>query len=109
MSARIEEILEVIEEVRSGFFTTMSTHAFRAQRIGAVERVADLRRIDRTTVSDKFRRQLQPHIANTADFDERLRSWLSSGDIKLRDALLAHSESDEDEAAIWNYFSAKNA
>lgn len=107
MSARIEQILEVIWEVEARFRSSLSGRDVSEFRLEALDVVASRRKIDRTTVSDKFRRQLQPKIPGTDAFDSALQDWLTDGDVYLRNALLARAESVADESRIDRFFSPR--
>ena len=107
MSARIEEILEVIDYMHSQYSPDFSENNFRSLRRDAVDYVASCRGIDSTTVSNKFRRELIPDITGTADFDSSLRAWLDNRDSRLKHALIKHSKNDEDESSVNRLFSAR--
>jgi hypothetical protein len=69
MSARIEQIIEVIEEVRDNFRNRKGYSSIRNMRISAGHSVADRREITNQSVIDKFVRQLRPDIKTAAQFD----------------------------------------
>lgn len=84
MSQRIEQTLEVIEEVRARY------ESVRRVRIGAVASVAERRGIRKRTVLDKFIRQLRPEVGVAADFDKLLEDYLIRDSDELRTILLKH-------------------
>ena len=98
MSKRIEQIVEVIEEVRKEF------RSVKDMRIDAVAVVADRRGIERPTVADKYIRQLRPDIKRTADFDKRLEDYLVHDSDELRNILLKNRIDSEDVELINNAF-----
>ena len=90
MSQRIEQTLEVIEEVRARY------RSVRRVRIRAVASVAERRGIDRRTVLDKFIRQLRPDVGVAADFDKLLEDYLVHDSDELKNILLKHIVDSED-------------
>ncbi len=97
MSQRIEQILEVIEEVREKFQNqTGYNMSVRFMRVRAVAAVADRRGIANQTVLDKFIRQLQPDIEVAADFDKFLEDWLVHDSDELKDIILKHKSDRRD-------------
>ena len=70
----------------------------------AVNSVARQRGIDPGTVSDKFRRQLLPHIDGTTAFDELAESWLAAGSPNLYNALSHHAVEESDRARLRAFF-----
>jgi hypothetical protein len=105
MSDRIEQIIEVVEEVKKEYkdagrgFSKISD-----LRLRAVKRVANRREIDHTTVSDKYRRQLKPDVTGTAEFDRLLKDWLDTGSNRLQDVLLRHSVGVGDKRRVKKFF-----
>lgn len=106
MSRRIEQILEVIEEVREEYQNTGGHGSITHMRIRAVASIANRRGIAKQTVLDKFIRQLQPDIKVAADFDKLLEDWLVHDSDELKNIILKHkSKSDrQDEELINNAF-----
>lgn len=72
MSSRIEQVLEVLQEVKEEYLKNQSQHSIPSLRKKAVQRVADKRSITTNSVADKYIRQLTPHIQKTDDFDKFL-------------------------------------
>ena len=67
MSSRIEQVLEVLQEVKKEYLKNQSQHPISSLRKKAVQRVATKRDIDSSTVADKYIRQLKPYIQKTSD------------------------------------------
>jgi hypothetical protein len=103
-SGRIAEILEVIEEVRAQYFGSTSRMSIAEIRSRAVDNVARRRGIYSTTVSDKFRRQLDPPVKNTGDFDRLLERWLRDGSDELERVLDNYAITEEDRDYIYHVF-----
>jgi len=104
MSARVSQIIEVIEEVRNTYRDTLAGNAIHRIRIDAARSVAARRGIDYKTVIDKFIRQLRPDVAFASKFDSLLESWLVTGSNELRDIVLKHKTDPLDENLIRNAF-----
>jgi hypothetical protein len=105
MSDRIEQLIDVIREVRDNY-KAASLDAVSTLRTDAVRKIAIRRNILESTVSDKYRRQLNPPISNTKDFDRLLAAWLQTGSSELQNALYTHSEDSADQRLIKNFFQA---
>jgi len=103
MSKRIEQILEVIEEVREKF-QNQSRQSVSRMRVIAVTSVADRRGITNQTVLDKFIRQLQPDIKVAADFDKFFENWLVHDSDELKNIILKHKSDLRDVELINNAF-----
>lgn len=104
MSRRIEEILEILEEVRDNFRSSYSGGSIKALRSQADASVAARRGIDRTTVSNKYRRELKPEIDGTPDFDQKLEDWLVFGSDGLRSIMIKHTSDPADRELIDRFF-----
>jgi len=104
MSARIEQLLEVIEEVKENFRNQKAHTSIRAIRIKAVDSVAGRRNIEYTTVNDKFIRGLRPHISSVAEFDRLLEGWLRHNSTELQDTIQKHKSDNSDDVLIRNAF-----
>ncbi len=103
MSKRIEQIIEVIEEVRETF-QNQSRHPVSRIRVIAVTSVAGRREIAKQTVLDKFIRQLQPDVKVAADFDKLLKNWLVRDSDELKNIILKHKSDRRDVELINNAF-----
>ena len=103
MSARIEEIFEVVENVRTEYFYNKAA-SIRQLRINATKKISTKRNIYESTVSNKYRRELKPEINGTDEFDFALSEWLKNGSNKLKNALFNHCVNSYDKQRIMNLF-----
>jgi len=101
MSDRIRQILEVLEQVRNNYRPYSSVKGLRQE---AVETVARRWGIGRTTVIDKYQRQLRPEINSTPDFDRLVKAWLFDQSMELRAVLLEHCDDPWDPIQINEFF-----
>jgi hypothetical protein len=90
MSQRVEQILEIIEEVREKFQSGKSYGSVSRLRVAAVSSVAKRRGVSKQTILDKFIRQLRPDVYVAADFDKLLEKWLGHDSDELRNIILKH-------------------
>lgn len=104
MSARIKQILEVIEEVREQFQNTSGYRSIHNMRLSAVNSVASRRDITNQSVLDKFIRQLRPDVGLAADFDKLLEKWLVDNSDELKNIILKHISDRRDIELINNAF-----
>ncbi|MBN4081332.1 HNH endonuclease [Caldithrix abyssi] len=104
MSARVGQIIEVIEEVRNNYRSSRNSMSIHQIRIDAGHSVATRRGITNQSVIDKFVRQLRPDIKSASQFDSLLESWLLENSQELRDIVLRHKSDTKDEALIRNAF-----
>lgn len=104
MTAKVGQIIEVIEEVRRRYRTASASDPIHQIRIDAAHSVATRREITYQAVIDKFRRQLSPDIVSTSEFDSLLKSWLVGSSNELRDIVLRHIVDTQDEPLIRNAF-----
>ena len=106
MSKRISEILEVITETKN-HYSGQSLESIRKARIAAEKYTTSLHQLKtNTTISDKYGRQLKPHINNVPEFDTALQRYFSEGDMGLRDILLVHAIDSNDRKAIRDLFTS---
>lgn len=103
MSHRIEQILDVLGEVRKDYRPYSNVSRLRRK---AVKTVAGLWGIVETAVIDKYQRQLPPEVKNTYDFDRLVKSWLSGESMELRAVLLEHCDDPWDSDRIYAFFDA---
>lgn len=103
ISSRIEQILGVLRYIQSRFSRRDFSSVEDLRREGT-EEVANRLGIDKTTVSDKYRRQLYPDVRNTDHFDQLLQEWFDGHSHSLKQSLLSHCTSHEDERAIRDFF-----
>lgn len=104
MSSRIEQILEVIEEVRDKYQSASSYRPIKRLRISAVASIANRREISNQAVLDKFIRQLRPDVGVADDFDKLLEQWLAHDSDELKNILLKHKSNYRDIELINNAF-----
>jgi hypothetical protein len=104
MSQRVEQILEVIEEVREKFQSEKSYGSISRLRVAAVSSVAKRRGVFNQTILDKFIRQLRPDIYVATDFDKLLEKWLVHDSDELRNIILKHKSDYKDLELINNAF-----
>lgn len=104
MSARVGQIIEVIEEVRNNYRNSKKGTSIHQVRIDAGHSVSARRGITNQSVIDKFVRQLRPDINSASQFDVLLESWLLDNSQELRDIVLKHKSDSGDEILIRNAF-----
>lgn len=104
MSSRIEQVLEVLREVKEEYLRNQSQHPIPSLRKMAVQSVAERRRITQNSVADKYIRQLKPHIQKTDDFDKFLSDWLVRGDDRIQEILLTRTITKKDKDYINQFF-----
>ena len=95
MSDRIEEILDVVSYVAERYQRRMSEEQVVRLRIEALNDVAKRRAILTSSVSNKYRRELQPAIKGTQAFDRALFQYLDSEQMTLRLALEQNATSSD--------------
>jgi len=102
MSARVQYIVEVIEEVRDNFRNSggTSTDSITQMRIRAGHAVASRQNISNQAVLDKFIRQLQPDIKVASEFDALLKEWLVDNSPRLQRIVLKHKSDSKDKLLI---------
>ena len=104
MSARIEEIIDVLDERFKRWDGSSSNADVFRVRVEATDAVAVRRGVQYGTISDKYRRQLKPDVHDTHAFNTLLIAWLSGKGGRLKEALLRHSVTDADEIEINRFF-----
>ena len=104
MSARIGQIIEIVEEARDQCRGNRPHGSVSQIRLKAVRSVALRRGITTKSVSDKFIRQLKPEVSSTAQFDAFLKDWLFNGSMELRDITLNHAIDMQDRQLIASAF-----
>lgn len=104
MTKRTEHIIEVVKAVEMEFDRNKGRRSIRPVRIGAVATVAMQRGVAYQTVDDIFIRQLRPQVRSTADFDILLERWLFDNSEDLKNAILEHTQDDNDARAIDRLF-----
>ena len=104
MSRRISENLELIKIVQSNFNQDTSFSEMTSFRRVADKIISEKYEIAIETVRDKYRRQLEPEITGSNEFDEKLFSWLSTGSNDLKEILINHAVNRQDEEGINKLF-----
>ncbi|WP_319575497.1 HNH endonuclease [uncultured Desulfobacter sp.] len=104
ISSRIEQLVEVIEEVKDQAMNSDRQVPIRKIRIAAGYSVASRRNVTNKTVIDKFVRQLRPSIKSAQHFDSLLEDWLYNDSFELRNIMLSHSVTPDDETLIYKTF-----
>ncbi len=104
MSARIEQTVEVIEEVRDNFRNGTGYSSVRQMRINAGHSVASRRGITNQSVISKFITQLKPAIKDAKHFDDLLESWLRADSTELQEIILKYTSGLRDEKIVRNAF-----
>jgi hypothetical protein len=104
LSAKIEQIVEVIEEVRERSRSQSHARAIHRMRFNAIQSIAARRGITYQSVNDKFIRKLRPDISGLPEFDDLLEKWLVEGKEDLKTILLRHASSYGDRELIQNAF-----
>lgn len=98
MSARVDQIVAVLEEV---WIRRALLGVFRER---AVPVVAKHFGVETSTVHDKLVRQLKPDVGSSVDFDRLLVRWLGGDGEPLRQVLLRHALDRSDEMRIETFF-----
>ena len=100
MSAMIEQVVEVIEEVREGFRSQPKSGIVDRWRLQATKVIAARRNIRQQSVNDKLLRKLRPDINSLSQFDRLVQNWLSSGSEELKNILNKHASDSSDRDLI---------
>jgi len=107
MSTKIEQLLEVIEEVRKAHYMD-NEQPIKTMRFNAAAAVATRWKVDHSTINDKWIRGLDLgsdfNYHKTWQFDELLSDWLIDGSSELKDVLLNHSIDSGDKKRIDDVF-----
>jgi hypothetical protein len=104
MSAKIEQIVEVIEEIREQRVLNQSRHSITSVRQRAIASISARRQIELQSVNDKFIRKLRPEIKYLRQFDELLERWLVHGSDDLQRILVKHASTQSDRRLVENAF-----
>ena len=102
MTAKIQQIVEVIEEVREAFRARPSTENVAAYRLQAIKAISARRNIRHQSVNDKFIRKCRPDINTLHEFDTLMEGWLLRGSDDLRLTLLKHAFNASDRDLVNN-------
>jgi hypothetical protein len=104
MSAKIEEIIEVIEEIKEALRVNPKYQDIGRLRSDAAWTISFRRDIDKSSVNDKFIRKLRPEISSIPFFNRLLQDWLDNGSVELKSIMLKHASSSQDKTRIENAF-----
>ena len=96
-----EQIIEVLEII------WRRRPAIAIFRVDAEKEVARARGIESATVHDKLVRQLQPAVANSAQFDRLIARWLGGDPAPLRQAIAGHVHGSIELARLEELFRAR--
>lgn len=100
MRAQVEQVLEIICGVRKRWAHKVPRETIEQIRIEIVHEIAKERGITFQSVEDKPRRKFEPDLISMGQFDSLLEQYLVSGSAKLRNILLKHAVSADEEQAI---------
>lgn len=103
MSQKIEDVLQVLAGIRSGYRSD-EHEPLRRVRIRVVRRIAKRRGVDYQTIADVYIRRLAPDIEGTPAFDQFVKDWLASGSQALQRVLENHVLDRGDPARISWFF-----
>lgn len=104
MSAKMEQIVEVLEKVRENFRSGGEHASITQLRINAVHSIAAYRSIDYRSVLDKPIRKLRPDVETVNDFDRLIEAWLTSNSDELKLIVLRHANEKSDKVLIEQVF-----
>lgn len=105
MSQKIEDVLQVLAGIRSGYRPD-KLEPFRRLRVRVVRQIAKQRGVDYQTIADAYIRRLAPEVERTPAFDQLVDDWLSSGSASLQRILESHALDRGDPARIHEFFAA---
>ncbi|MNM32714.1 hypothetical protein D3C81_433110 [compost metagenome] len=105
MSRKIEDVLQVLAGIRSGYQSDKH-ELLRRVRIRVVRRIAKERGVDYQTIADTYIRRLAPDIEGTFAFDQLVQDWLASGSQSLRRILEKNALGRGDRARISSFFAS---
>lgn len=102
MSEKIQQIVEVIEEVREAFRAQPTTDNVSSYRPQAIKAIAKRRDIFPQSVNEKFIRKCRPDITTLNEFDRLMEAWLLHGSDDLHRILLKHAFDARDRDLVNN-------
>lgn len=105
MSQKIEDVLQVLAGIRSGYRPD-KPEPLRRVRVRVVRQIAKQRGVDYQTIADAYIRRLAPDIERTPAFDHLVEEWLASGSPSLQRTLESHTLDRGDPARIHEFFAA---
>ena len=98
MSARVDQIVQVLEEM---WRRQALLGAFRER---TVPLVAKRLGVEAKTVHDKLVRQLGPQVKESRDFDRLVARWLGGDPQPLHSVLVAQAITEDDRERIASFF-----
>jgi hypothetical protein len=104
MSVKIEQLIEVIEEIKEEFKLNPNAKDISSLRRQATKAITARIGRHKTTIPDKFIRGLRPDIDSTSRFDRHLEQWLFNNSPDLENILLKHGPTESDRKRIRNAF-----
>ncbi len=104
MSVKIDQLIEVIEEIKEEFKLNPNTRDISSLRLQATAAITARIIRHKTTIPDKFIRGLRPDINSTSGFDRLLEQWLFNNLPELKNILLKHATTESDRKKILNAF-----
>ena len=105
MSQKIEDVLQVLAGIRSGYRRDRS-EPLRKVRVRVVRDIANQRGVDYQTIADAYIRRLAPDIERTSAFDKVVEEWLASGSPSLQRVLERQALDRGDPERICNFFAS---
>lgn len=105
MSQKIEDVLQVLAGIRSGYRSD-KPEPLRRVRVRVVRQIAKQRGVDYQTIADAYIRRLAPDIERTPAFDQLVEEWLASGSPSLQRILENHALDRGDPARIREFFAS---
>ena len=98
-SAKIQQITEIIQEVRAAVRLRPSTEPVSSYRLQAVKSISARCGIQVQSINDKLIRKCRPDINRVHEFDELLDAWLRGSD-DLRQILLKHALTEQERELV---------
>jgi hypothetical protein len=105
MSQKIDDVLQILAGIRSGYRRNNS-EPLRRLRIRVVRQIAQQRNVDYQTIADAYIRRLAPDIERTPAFDHLVEKWLASASPSLQQVLASHALDSNDPTRIRDFFAS---
>ncbi|MEN5365634.1 hypothetical protein ABE571_04450 [Stenotrophomonas sp. TWI273] len=105
MSQKIEDVLQVLAGIRSGYQPD-KPEPLRRVRVRVVRQIAKQRGVDYQAIADAYIRRLAPDIERTPAFDQLVEDWLASDSQSLQHILEDHALDQGDQARISQFFAS---
>lgn len=90
MSQKIEDVLQVLAGIRSGYQPD-KPESLRSVKVRVARQIAEQRGVDCQTIADTYIRRLAPDIERTPAFDQLVEDWLAAGSQSLQHILQNHA------------------